>query len=103
LLSAWGDYFDQLQGGRYVLVEKQTYRSGRPKPDLITIKAADGRDLALSTDRGYYSPRFQLPAEVFCYFVQNGLLYQDSPEDGTGNRTIFRLTPDALRIAQQLD
>lgn len=96
LLSAWPDFFYQLaQRGRYILVEKKTYHSGRPKPDLITIKEADGRDLLVSHDQGYRSTCLQVPTEVFTYFVSNGVLYQDGPEDGE-NRSIFRLTPEAL-------
>lgn len=103
LLSVWDDYFGQLaQSGRYILVEKHTYLSGRPKPDLITIKEADGLDLVRLTERGYCSGRLQLPAEVFSHFVQNGLLYQDGSEGGSGNWLIFRLTRDALSIAHQL-
>jgi hypothetical protein len=103
LLSVWDEYFDQLaQSGRYILVEKQTYRSGRPKPDLITIKEADGLDLVCLTERGYCSGRLQLPAEVFSHFLRNELLYQDASEGGNGNWSIFRLTSDALSIAQEL-
>jgi hypothetical protein len=40
-----GIYFGQLAAqGRYIVVEKQTHLSGRPKPDVITIKEANGDD-----------------------------------------------------------
>jgi hypothetical protein len=94
LLSAWPDYFHQLaQRDRYLLVEKKFYASGRPKPDLITIKEA-GCDIMTQSDC-YSSPRLELPAEVFSYFVQNRMIYQDGPEDNE-HRSIFRLSSDVL-------
>lgn len=101
LLGAWPDYFHQLaQGGRYVVVEKQIYQSGRPKADLISIKDAAGRDL-VSSGSGFYSSHLLVPAVVFDYFVQEGIVYHDARADDD-TRSIFRLTPDASRIARQL-
>ena len=100
LLSAWPDYFRQLaQPDRYLSVEKKFYASGRPKPDLITIEEA-GCDITTQSNC-YSSPRLELPAEVFAYFVQNTMIYQDGPEDND-HRSIFRLTSDALQIAHEL-
>jgi len=100
LLSAWRDYFRQLtQRDRYLLVEKKFYASGRPKPDLITIKEA-GRDITTQSNC-YSSTRLELPAEVFTYFVQNRMIYQEGPEDSE-HQSIFRLTSDALQIAHEL-
>lgn len=103
LVYAWPDYFGQLaQGDRHILVEKQSYASGRPRPDLITIKEADGRSLARLNEHGYYSPRLEVPAEVFRYFANNGLICRDSQTDSDNDKAVFRLAPDALRLAEQL-
>jgi len=100
LLSAWPDYFHQLaRRDRYLLVEQRFYASGLRKPDLITIREAGG-DITIQSE-GYSSPRLELPAEVFTYFVQNQMIYQDDPEDNE-HRSIFRLTSDALQIAHEL-
>jgi hypothetical protein len=100
--SAWPDYFHQLaQRDRYLFVEKKFYARGRPKLDLITIKEADGRDLIVSNDSGYRSSRLEVPAEIFTYFVQKGIVDQEGPEDHE-HRSVFRLTPDGFRVAHQL-
>lgn len=99
LVTAWPVYFGQLaQNDRYILVEKQSYASGRPKPDLITIKEADCRDLVRLTERGFSSSRLEVPVEVFRYFINGGLVCQTS----RGDKAIFRLAPDALHLAEQL-
>jgi hypothetical protein len=99
LISAWPIYFDEIaKDGRFILVEKQRYAGGRPKPDLTTIKEADGRDLVRLTERGFFSSRLEVPAEVFRYFINSGLVCQSS----SGDKAIFRLVPDAMRLAAQL-
>jgi hypothetical protein len=101
LLYAWPDYFHQLvQRDRCIAVEKQFYQSGRSKPDLISIRAADGRNLAL-IGSAFYSSHQLVPAEVFNYFVQQRIVYRDTRQ-GDDNRLIYRLTPDAARIAHEL-
>jgi hypothetical protein len=101
LLSAWPDYFHQLtQRDRCIVLEKQFYQSGRSKPDLISIRDTSGRNLASSGVFGFYSSHLLVPAVVFEYFVQEGIVYHDDREDD-GTRSIFRLTPAASRIARQ--
>jgi hypothetical protein len=101
LLSGWPDYFHQLcQRDRYVVVENRSYQSGRPKPDLISIKDANGRNLT-SSGSGFYSSHLLVPAVVFAFFVRKGMIYHDARQDDA-NWLVFRLAPDALRIAQEL-
>ena len=102
LVIAWPVYFGQLaQDDRYILVEKQSYASGLPKPDLITIKEADGRDLVRLTEHGFSSSCLEVPVEVFRYFINSGLVCRVF-QTSSGDKAIFRLAPDALHLAEQL-
>jgi hypothetical protein len=99
LVAAWDVYFGQLAAqDRYIVVERQTYLSGRPKPDVISVKEANGDDFTGDWGARW---RLQLPPEVFAYFLSHGMIAEDARERRP-NRSIYRLTPDALPVAQQL-
>jgi hypothetical protein len=107
-VDTWPLYVEHLlPAGRHIRVQ----RKGRSTYDDIIIVDADGNDLAVPPSwrtLGALPPnqvarrwRCALPKEVFDFFVLNGIVHRNDPQDQTGEE-VFRVQPDILSLLHSL-
>lgn len=94
-MNSTGFLEQMVENGAYILFEKGAPYSRR-KADVITVKAADGRDLVLATLQGLRASPVEMPRVIFDDFLAAHFIEQDGEEDDDA-RLIFRLTPDAYQ------